>query len=243
MDQVKIGKFIANQRKKQNLTQEELAIKLGITAKAISKWENGRSLPDVSIMNELCEILKISLNELFAGENLKDNQIKKQAEINILDILKFNKGSIKKYKLLFGIIIIPLLILTLVISKFLLIKYGFIMDSNLKYTQIYIPNEGNIKGDVLVNDFGKISIDFDIGANKYGYAVFKNPDKAIKRLKKDYKKGIKLIQKEFHLLPLSNFNYKSYKIYGLEVTTGTREEKEQARFVSKFMDIYENSFN
>ncbi len=240
MDQIKIGIFIAKVRKEQNLTQEELAEKLGITAKAISKWENGRGLPDVSIMKELCDILNISLNELFAGERLKDNQIKKQAEINLLDILKFNKGHIKKYKLLFGII---LLILTLVISKVILVKYGFIMDSNLKYTQIYISNEGNIKGEVLVNDFGKISIDFDIGANKYGYAVFKNPNKAMKRLKKDYKKGIKLIQKEFHLLPLSNFNYKSYGIYGFQVTTGTKEEKEQARFVSKFMDIYENSFN
>ena len=52
----------------------------------------------------------------------------------------------------------------------------------------------------------------------------------------------KLIQKEFNLLPLTNFNYKSYKIYGWQVTTGTNEEKEQSRFVSSFMDIYENSF-
>ena len=59
----------------------------------------------------------------------------------------------------------------------------------------------------------------------------------------DYKDGIKLIQKEFNLLPLNRFNYKSYGTFGWQVTIGTEEEKEQARFVSSFMDIYENSFN
>lgn len=65
----------------------------------------------------------------------------------------------------------------------------------------------------------------------------------IKHLKRDYKDGIKLIQKEFNLLPLNIFNYKSYGTFGWQVTIGTKEEKEQARFVSSFMDIYENSFN
>ena len=122
-------------------------------------------------------------------------------------------------------------------------KSGYIIDDNLKYSQIYITGESNIKGNVDINMFGKINIDFDIGANKYGYAVFKNPNKALKTLKKEYSKGIKLIQKEFNLLPLTNFNYRKYKNYGWQVTTGTDEEKEQASFVSSFMDIYENSFN
>ena len=117
------------------------------------------------------------------------------------------------------------------------------MDSNLRYSQIYISEYKNIKGNVDINKFGKINIDFDIGANKYGYPVFKNPKKAFKRLKKDYFKGIKLIQKEFNLLPLNNFTYKYYKTYGWQVTTGSDEEQEQARFVTSFMDIYENSFS
>ena len=122
-------------------------------------------------------------------------------------------------------------------------KMCYIIDDNLKYSQIYIIGENNNKGSVDINKFGRINIDFDIGANKYGEAVFKNPNKAFKTLKKEYSKGIKLIQREFNLLPLSNFNYKSYKIYGWQATTGTEEEVEQARFVSAFMDIYENSFN
>lgn len=76
----------------------------------------------------------------------------------------------------------------------------------------------------------------------YGYAVFKNPRKAFSKLKKDYKKGIELIQKENNLKPLSQLNYMEYGQYGWQVTTGTKEEQEQARFVTAFMDIYENSF-
>ena len=82
MDQIKIGKFIADCRKKQNLTQSQLAEKLDITDRAVSKWENGRAMPDVSLMLKLCGILKISVNELLIGEvidiensNKKDEQL------------------------------------------------------------------------------------------------------------------------------------------------------------------------
>ena len=68
MDQIKIGKFIAERRKLKNLTQAQLAEKLNITDRAVSKWENGRSLPDSSIMLELCEMLEITVNDLLSGE-------------------------------------------------------------------------------------------------------------------------------------------------------------------------------
>ena len=70
MDQIKIGKFIAERRKQKSLTQMQLAEKLGITDKAISKWERGIAMPDTSIMLELCEILGISVNELLSGEKI-----------------------------------------------------------------------------------------------------------------------------------------------------------------------------
>ena len=68
MNQNKIGCFISENRKKQNMTQEELAEKLNVSKNAVSKWERGLNLPDASIMQELCKILKITLNELFTGE-------------------------------------------------------------------------------------------------------------------------------------------------------------------------------
>ena len=243
MEQIKIGNFISLCRKDKKLTQEKLAEKLNVSVNAVSKWERGLNLPDYSNLQTLCEILEISLNEFFAGEHLKENEVEKQSEKNILSILQFANYKNKKYKILMIVISILLIILFAIIGRGVLMKSGYIIDDNLKYSQIYITGESNIKGNVDINMFGKINIDFDIGANKYGYAVFKNPNKALKTLKKEYSKGIKLIQKEFNLLPLTNFNYRKYKKYGWQVTTGTDEEKEQASFVSSFMDIYENSFN
>lgn len=243
MDQVKIGNFITMCRKDKKLTQEQLAEKLNVSVNAVSKWERGLNLPDYSNMQILCDTLGISINEFFAGEHLKDNELEKQAERNILDILKISSAKNRKTKLLILIISILSAILIFIIGRYILVKYGFIIDDNLKYSQVYIIGESNNKGNVDINKYGRININFDIGANKYGEAVFKNPQKAFKTLKKEYSSGIKLIQKEFNLLPLTNFTYKSYKTYGWQVTTGTEEEKEQARFVTSFLDIYENSFN
>lgn len=243
MDQEKIGMFIAKCRKEKSLTQAELGEKLGVSSKAVSKWENGRSMPDISIMQDLCDTLGISLNELFAGEKIKEKNVKKESENNLLNLLKINYSGKNKRKILLIIIVILIISFIIIIGKMLLVKYGFAYDDDLKYTQIYISGEGNIRGDVDINEFGKISTDFDIGANKYGMAVFKNPSKAFARLKKDYAEGIKLIKDEFNLMPLSNFTYKEYKTYGWQVTKGSKKAKEEARFVSTFLDIYENSFN
>jgi len=88
MDQMKIGKFIAECRKKNNLTQLQLAEKLGITDKAISKWERGMAMPDSSIMLALCENLKINVNELLSGERINmENNEQKNKEL-MLDMAK-----------------------------------------------------------------------------------------------------------------------------------------------------------
>ena len=82
MNQIKIGRFIAECRKKANLTQMQLAEKLGITDKAISKWERGVAMPDTSIMLELCDILCISVNELLSGEKINmENSNQKNEQI------------------------------------------------------------------------------------------------------------------------------------------------------------------
>ena len=80
MDQVKIGKFIAECRKRNNLTQMQLAEKLNITDRAISKWENGKAMPDSSIMLDLCQELKINVNELLSGEVIKMENYNEKAE-------------------------------------------------------------------------------------------------------------------------------------------------------------------
>ncbi len=84
MDQIKIGKFIASCRKEQGMTQAVLAEKLGISDRAISKWETGKSMPDSGIMLELCDFLKISVNELLSGERIMAEFYDKRAEENLL---------------------------------------------------------------------------------------------------------------------------------------------------------------
>jgi len=88
MNQIKIGRFIADCRKKVNLTQMQLAEKLGITDRAVSKWETGKSLPDSSVMLELCDILKISVNELLSGEKISMENSNQKNEQLLLDMAK-----------------------------------------------------------------------------------------------------------------------------------------------------------
>ena len=88
MDQIKIGRFIADCRKTQGLTQIQLAEKLGITDKAISKWERGISMPDTSLMLGLCDILKISVNELLSGEKINMENNDQKHEKLLLDMAK-----------------------------------------------------------------------------------------------------------------------------------------------------------
>lgn len=88
MDQIKIGRFIAERRKKVKLTQIQLAEKLGITDKAISKWETGKSMPDTAIMLQLCDILEISVNELLSGEKISMENTNQKNEQLLLDMSK-----------------------------------------------------------------------------------------------------------------------------------------------------------
>ena len=96
MNQEKIGKFIANLRKEKNMTQQELAKKLGVTDRAISKWENGRGLPDYSLLQDLCDTLSISINELFFGEKISKEDYKTKAEENMSKLINDNYSEKKK---------------------------------------------------------------------------------------------------------------------------------------------------
>lgn len=93
MNQVKIGKFIAECRRTKNMTQAELAEKLNITDRAISKWETGRGMPDSSIMIELCELLGINVNELLSGEVIKMENYNLKAEENLIELKKQKEDS------------------------------------------------------------------------------------------------------------------------------------------------------
>ncbi|SDB36992.1 Transcriptional regulator, contains XRE-family HTH domain [Pseudobutyrivibrio sp. YE44] len=88
MDQIKIGKFISSCRKEQGMTQAILAEKIGVSDRAVSKWETGKSMPDTGIMLELCQLLHINVNELLSGEKIMTESYDKKAEENLLAMRK-----------------------------------------------------------------------------------------------------------------------------------------------------------
>ena len=115
---------------------------------------------------------------------------------------------------------------------------------NNPWVSEYVPGEKNMIGHVDKGSFERVSDDFAIGADQYGRAVFKDPHKAFDTFLRLYADGIALIKEEFHLAPISerSTNYVPYKVYGWQATTGSPEAQEQARFVTRFLDIYETSF-
>lgn len=96
MNQAKVGRFIAECRKKNNLTQMQLAEKLNITDRAVSKWETGKAMPDSSIMLQLCEILKISVNDLLCGEIVTMNNYNENSEKILLEMVKQKEEADKR---------------------------------------------------------------------------------------------------------------------------------------------------
>jgi len=109
MNQIKIGRFIAECRKKNNLTQMQLAERLGITDRAISKWETGRSMPDSSIMLELCDILCISVNELLSGEKINmENNNQKNEQLFLEMAKELEKKSKTVWSSMWAILIVSM---------------------------------------------------------------------------------------------------------------------------------------
>ena len=120
MEQEKIGKFIANKRKENGLTQKQLAEKLMISDKAISKWECGRCLPDASIMLNLCKVLKITVNDLLSGEVVIAEDYKEKSEKMLIEMVKQKEEKDKmllKMEIIAGVLgFIPLIPTTILVS-------------------------------------------------------------------------------------------------------------------------------
>ncbi len=121
MDQVKIGRFIAQRRKMVNLTQLQLAHKLNITNRAVSKWETGKALPDSSIMLELCGLLEITVNDLLTGEVVTMENYNKELEKNLLEMVKQKEEADKR--LLFLEVLIGALCITIMLVFAIVASY------------------------------------------------------------------------------------------------------------------------
>ena len=106
MNQLVTGKFIALKRKQKNLTQEQLAEKLGVSNKTISKWKTGKCMPDYSIVKSLCEELEVTVAELMDGEISEENSVRTYDDEQILDLLRRTQELEKQKNMLYGIMLI-----------------------------------------------------------------------------------------------------------------------------------------
>ena len=146
----------------------------------------------------------------------------------------------KKHNTIVRLIIICLILLSFPVAL-ICWKYPK-YDKDKEYVREYIIGETGIRGGVDITRFGDYSA-YEIGANKEGYAVFKNPNKAFAQMKIDFAKGIAAIRKEYIFFPLTRWNYDMYGVYGWQLKeTKDTEAVDQAWKVTQFMDLYENSF-
>lgn len=161
MDLVKIGKYIAGKRKKLGLTQKQLAEKLNMSDKSVSKWERGICLPDVTVYLELCRILGISINEFLAGEDIVEGNVEQKAEENLIQM---SKDSKKKQKDLKKIITLLLCVLIVFMSlSFFLFKE---VNKSQNYVEPFLEESTEMKTvEILSEHHGDIML-FHYDTNK-----------------------------------------------------------------------------
>lgn len=124
MDQIKIGKFIATLRKEQNITQLELANKLGVTDRAVSKWENGRGLPELSLLVPLSEVLDITINELLSGERIEVEHYQEKLEENIVQTIEYSEHKMRNTRKIFFTILAAVFITVFLLGALFNIDVG-----------------------------------------------------------------------------------------------------------------------
>lgn len=156
MNQVKIGKFIADLRKEKNMTQEQLSEKMGVSNKTISRWENGKTMPDYSLLEELCDELDISINELLSGEKIENEKYINHAEENLINLTK----QIEKRKRILKII-----------QRILLVFACILFAINMVFNYLY--NDNWNRNDMLCIGYIIMTINFAI-AMVVSFLTFNN---------------------------------------------------------------------
>ncbi len=206
MDEEKIGLFIAKLRKESKMTQKELAEKIGVTDRAISNWENGRRIPDVSLYQKICETFGITLNELFSGERVEDKNFKEVADKNLFSALENSvftlKDKIDYFKRKWQRDHFFELTLTMIIIVFFII-YGFIKDNDFQYLFMIIGlissiiENNRMMAYIECNAYGKKS---DITIEEFrSYINGLTESKDILKTFKNKKEAVKYLMKTTNL--------------------------------------------
>lgn len=141
MDVVKIGTFIKTQRTKSNMTQKELAEKIGCTDKAVSRWETGKGLPEASLLIPLANILDITVNELLTGEKISKETLPQKLDDNLVSAVKRTEKAVKKGRMVTLFLIVSVIICVLSVS--MLIKNSIDAQNTVTYTGTFNTKNSN----------------------------------------------------------------------------------------------------
>lgn len=237
MEQEKIGKFIAQCRKEKNLTQAELAEKLNITNKTISKWETGRGMPDSSMLLELSKALDINVNELLTGEKIGDVNYKEKAEENIISISKEKDKSKRKLKkaLIFFCIIITIFITIIIlyfIKSFFIPLYKYKQNKN----QYFIKDNTQVAVNNIVVEFKGLDYNKDTRKYKATFDFITKNNVGLNSLNFDYI----IYDENYNIMSTSMYYFKPYQSIGHDVVnnfiTNFTYENYHSIFKSKFID-------
>lgn len=117
MDQTAIGSYIARKRREENLTQDQLAGQLGVSNKTVSKWENGKCMPDYGVIQKLCDALHVTLSELMDGEDAAQNSVRVYDDEQIIDLLRRTQELERQKGILYGLVLIVLGVACAAMSK------------------------------------------------------------------------------------------------------------------------------
>ena len=235
MNQIKIGSFIKEQRLKKGLTQIELADKLRVSNRTISKWENGNSLPDYSIFNDLCNELDISISELFAGEKLSEENYKEKLEERFILI---DKNKIKR-KRTFKVILIFFFLIIIYLSYKSYTYYYFVTRYSNDYQENTFPYNDNItdieikendKANIYINDDLKIYIPDNyklITDKKESHFVKDDCDVFMNNLKaKEFDSAIIICNNDFdNIINFDHFGINNSKIPYLDTYSTLKKNK------------------
>ena len=145
MDQVKIGNFIADLRKEKKMTQKELAETIGVSNKAVSKWENGNGMPEMSILMPLCQVLQINVNELLSGERLSENSYSQKAEENIMNLMQEKEDNKKQNKKdILGAVLVLGVTLCAMLTVIVLMFAAYVGVSEMYKARWYLIDEPSL---------------------------------------------------------------------------------------------------
>ena len=214
MNQEKIGKFIAQCRKEKNLTQSQLAEKLNITNKTISKWETGRGMPDSSMLLELSKVLDINVNELLTGEKIEREDYQEKAEENIVSISKEKDKSKRKLKKALAFLSVVIMIYIIIIVGYFT-KYFFIPLYNYNHNlyQDFIQDNVQFTVDNIVVDFKGLEYNKDKRKYKATFDFTTKNDIGLNSLSFDYI----VYDENYNILSTSMYYFKPYYSIGHDV--------------------------